>query len=150
MDEAVKAQVISILEDVNDLTVATVRGDGWPQATTVSFVNDGLRIYFGTAADAQKAQNIAANNKVSLKINRSYDSWGEIEGISASGVASLVVDEQEKQKIGNLIFAKFPHLAEYFPAETSTEDLALFRIDLSIISLLDYRKGFGHCNVISV
>ena len=47
-------------------TIATVRVDGFPEATTVSFMNDGLRIYFGTATNSQKARNIAQNDKVSL------------------------------------------------------------------------------------
>src|ERR1700731_3853356 len=30
----------------NDMTIATVREDGYPQATAVSYVNDGLAVYF--------------------------------------------------------------------------------------------------------
>ena len=54
MDESIKDQIISIINDVDDLTIATVREDGYPQATTVSYVNDGMAIYFGTSADAQR------------------------------------------------------------------------------------------------
>jgi nitroimidazol reductase NimA-like FMN-containing flavoprotein (pyridoxamine 5'-phosphate oxidase superfamily) len=28
------------------LTIATLRPDGWPQATTVVYANEGLTIYF--------------------------------------------------------------------------------------------------------
>ena len=31
----------------NDMTIATVREDGYPQATAISYVNDGLAISFG-------------------------------------------------------------------------------------------------------
>jgi hypothetical protein len=48
--------------------IATIRPDGYPQATTVSYVSDGLTIYFGCVAESQKAQNIAYNNKVSLTV----------------------------------------------------------------------------------
>ena len=64
MDTAIRKQVVSIIDDIDDLTIATIRNDGYPQATTVSYVNDGLTIYFGTTSDSQKARNIAANNKV--------------------------------------------------------------------------------------
>ena len=50
MDPELSQEIISILDDANDMTIATVREDGYPQATTVSYVNDGLKIYFGCAA----------------------------------------------------------------------------------------------------
>jgi nitroimidazol reductase NimA-like FMN-containing flavoprotein (pyridoxamine 5'-phosphate oxidase superfamily) len=46
MDPALRQEIISILDDTNDMTIATVREDGYPQATTVSYVNDGFTILF--------------------------------------------------------------------------------------------------------
>jgi nitroimidazol reductase NimA-like FMN-containing flavoprotein (pyridoxamine 5'-phosphate oxidase superfamily) len=45
MGPGLKQEILSILDDANDTTIATVREDGYPQATTVSYVNDGLNIY---------------------------------------------------------------------------------------------------------
>ena len=59
MDPGLKKEILSILDDASDMTIATVREDGYPQATTVSYVNDGLTIYFGCAANSQKAGNLA-------------------------------------------------------------------------------------------
>ena len=87
MNKELRDQIVSIIDDVNDMTIATVREDGFPQATTVSYVNDGLTIYFMTAEDAQKAKNIARNGKVSLTINRDYQNWNEIEGLSMGALA---------------------------------------------------------------
>ena len=42
MDPTLKREIISILDDADDMTIATVREDGYPQATTVSYVNEGL------------------------------------------------------------------------------------------------------------
>lgn len=84
LTEALRDQIISIIDDVQDMTVATVREDGYPQATTVSYVNDGLIIYFGTADDAQKARNIARNNKVSVTIDHEYSTWDDIKSLSMS------------------------------------------------------------------
>ena len=47
MDYALRNQIEAILEKGRDLTLATIRPDGAPQATTVSYVNDGLAVYFG-------------------------------------------------------------------------------------------------------
>jgi hypothetical protein len=40
-------EILSILTGANDMTLATIREDGYPQATTVTYVNYDLTIYFG-------------------------------------------------------------------------------------------------------
>ena len=52
MDPVLTDEIISILDNAIDITIATVRQDGYPQATTVSYVNDGLKIYFGCAEES--------------------------------------------------------------------------------------------------
>lgn len=145
LDQTLRDQVISIIDDVDDMTIATVRDDGFPQATTVSYVNDGMTIYFMTPSNAQKARNIAESNKVSLTINRDYESWDEIEGLSMGALAIAVDDPTEQEKIGKLLLTKFPQAAQYEPADgDDTISLVFYRIEPVVISLLDYKKGFGH------
>jgi general stress protein 26 len=148
MDKALRDQIISIIDDVQDMTIATVREDGYPQATTVSYANDGLTIYFGTADDSQKARNIAQNNKISLTINRDYGNWDEIEGLSMGAMAKPVSDPEEIEKVGGLLFKKFPQVAQYVP--TGAEGVALFRVEPKVISVLDYSKGFGHTELVTL
>lgn len=149
MDKTLRDQIISIIDDVDDMTLATIREDGYPQATTVSYMNDGLTLYFMTTADSQKAQNIARNNKVSLTINRDYETWDDIEGLSMGAIAVSIGDAAEREKIGNLLLAKFPQAAQYEPADDDIE-LAFFRIEPKVISILDYGKGFGHTALVEV
>ena len=113
MDPALKQEIVAILEEANDLTIATVREDGYPQATTVSYVNDGLTIYFGCAAQCQKAKIIARNPKVSLTVNLPYASWKEIRGLSTGGKAALVTDPKEIDQASQLMLQKFPQIAGY-------------------------------------
>jgi nitroimidazol reductase NimA-like FMN-containing flavoprotein (pyridoxamine 5'-phosphate oxidase superfamily) len=148
MDPALTREVISILDQANDMTIATVRKDGYPQATTVSYVNDGLTIYFGCAAESQKAKNIACSDKVSLTVNLPYAGWDEIRGLSIGGKAAPVADGQERDRVGQLMLRKFPQIALYAPADI--EQLVVFRITPEIISVLDYRKGFGHTDLVRV
>ena len=117
MDPALTRDVISILDQANDMTIATVRKDGYPQATTVSYVNDGLTIYFGCAAESQKAKNIACSDKVSLTVNLPYAGWDEIRGLSIGGKAAPVADRQERDRVGQLMLRKFPQIALYGPAD---------------------------------
>ena len=130
------------------MTVATVREDGFPQATTVSYVSDGLTIYFMTPADSQKAHNIARNDKVSLTIDPTYQSWDDIQALSMGAIAVAVDDPKEQEKVGNLLLEKFPQAAEYEPDEPG--ELAFFRIEPKVISVLDYKKGFGHTELVEV
>jgi nitroimidazol reductase NimA-like FMN-containing flavoprotein (pyridoxamine 5'-phosphate oxidase superfamily) len=146
MDPGLKQEIISILDDANDMTIATIRTDGYPQATTVSYVNDGLKIYFGCAAASQKSTNLARNSKVSLTVNLPYTSWNDIRGLSIGGRAERVTNPQEVEQAGQLMFEKFPQIARYAPAEL--EDIVLFRVTPEVISVLDYRKGFGHTDLV--
>jgi len=146
MDPALKYEISSILDAAEDMTVATVRVDGYPQAATVSYVNDGLKIYFGCAAESQKAKNIARCPKVSLTVNLPYTSWNDIRGLSAGGKAEPVINPEEIDHVAQLMFQKFPQIARYAPTEV--EGIVLFRISLEIISVLDYRRGFGHTDLV--
>lgn len=148
MDPAMEQEIVSILNEAKDLTIATVREDGYPQATTVSYVNDGLSIYFGCAAQSQKAKNIAHSGKVSLTVNLPYASWEEIRGLSVGGKAAAIAESKEMNRVGQMMLRKFPQIARYAPADIG--QLVLFRIAPEIISVLDYRKGFGHAELVKV
>ena len=111
MDPALEREIVSILNEANDLTIATVREDGYPQATTVSYVNEGLAIYFGCAAQSQKAKNIGHSAKVSLTINLPYASWDEIQGLSVGGKAAAITDPKEMERVGQMMLRYFPEIA---------------------------------------
>lgn len=144
-----REQFVAILDAAADLTIATVREDGYPQATTVSFVNDGATIYFGTWSKSQKAQNIARCDKVSATVDLPYADWGEIRGVSLGGRAKLVTDAAELAKVGQLMLQKFPQLAQALRGVDNSE-MAIVRVDAEVISILDYTKGFGHTEFAAV
>ena len=148
MDPTLLATIINILETTNDLTLATVRQDGYPQATTVSYASDGLKIYFGTGAQAQKAQNLARCDRVSATINRPYASWDEIQGLSIGGTVQIVTDPSELGRVGQLMLTKFPQVMNFAPPDAS--GMAIFRLTPQVISVLDYTKGFGHTDLVRV
>jgi hypothetical protein len=59
VDEAIKRKILTLLEQHRIMTIATLRPDGWPQATTVGYANDGLTLNFLCGPDSQKAANLA-------------------------------------------------------------------------------------------
>lgn len=144
-----KSRVLEILDSAQDMTVATVREDGYPQATTVSFVHDGPRIYFCCDPDCQKARNIEHSDKISLTVNLPYGSWSDIRGLSLGGRAKIVADEAEMGRVFDAMAAKFPQIAEY-TTEDERQTVSVVRVEPEIISLIDYRKEFGHTEEVRV
>ena len=84
MDEARRTFVRQVIDAAQDLTLATIRPDGYPQATTVSFAHAGMLLYVGIGRASQKADNVRHNDKVSLTINLPYHDWRQIRRLSVS------------------------------------------------------------------
>ena len=148
MDQSVKATILDILSKQTDKTIATVREDHYPQATTVSYVNDGPDIYFGCSTRSQKARNITRHNKVSLTVTPAYTDWNSIRGLSIGGLAERVTAPSQITMVEALFFRKFPFVIQYAPGDRG--DLALHRIVPKVFSVLDYTKGFGHTDHVTM
>ena len=41
MDEEIRKKILSLLDRHRIMRIATLRPDGWPQTTTVGYVNEG-------------------------------------------------------------------------------------------------------------
>lgn len=85
MDNALKVKILDVLEHHNVMTLATIRPDGFPQATTVNYVHDDLIMFFATDAASQKARNIKLNNKVSVAIASETQDLYKLRGPIAVG-----------------------------------------------------------------
>lgn len=138
------AEIVAILAKGRDLTLATVRPDGAPQATTVSYAAEGSVIYFGCGTASQKARNLAGDDRVSLTVDLPYGDWNAIRGLSLFGHARPVPVEAWPE-VGRLFAAKFPEMAHH---QGEVGEMVLFRIVPAIVSVLDYRKGFGHTDTV--
>lgn len=149
MDKSTQDLILGIIDHGKDLTLATVREDGYPQATTVSYAHDGLAIYVGVGRDSQKAHNIRHCNKVSLTINNDYDDWSHIKAVSIGGTAEILEDPDEMRHAADCILRRFPQAAKWAGAERRQE-IMLLKIHPQVISVLDYEKGFGHTDLVLV
>ena len=143
MDQSFKDFVLHVVDHASDLTLATLRPDGYPQATTVSFAHDGVILYVGIGKHSQKADNIRYSNKVSLTINLPYQDWRDIKGLSMSALAEILQDRAGIDAARASLLKRFPQVAEWGDAASASE-LAFLKITPQVISILDYSKGFGH------
>lgn len=152
LTEANRQHVLGILDQAKDLTLATLRPDGYPQATTVSFAHDGLTLYVSVGLGSQKAQNIQQNNKVSLAVNCDYADWFHIKGLSMGGIATIVRGEHAVQHASDCMMQKFPELKALSAESHSSlmDGVVFIQITPEVISLIDYQKGFGHADLLSV
>jgi general stress protein 26 len=148
MDQPNKDFILRVIDEAQDLTLATVRPDGFPQATAVSFAHEGLTIYVGIGGHCQKAENIRANNKVALSITLPYRQWNEIRGLSMSALAEVLSAPEDIAKAKDCLLQRFPQVADWVGPDMAAE-IALLRITPQVISVLDYTKGFGHTELVS-
>jgi nitroimidazol reductase NimA-like FMN-containing flavoprotein (pyridoxamine 5'-phosphate oxidase superfamily) len=90
MDARIRDQVLTLLDQHRIMTLATLRPDGWPQATTVGYANEGMTLYFLCGLQSQKAANLAHDDRVSLTIDHDTPQVMEITGLSMAARAARV------------------------------------------------------------
>ena len=130
------------------MTVATIRPDGYPQATTVNYIHDDLIVYFATAATSQKAGNIKLNNKVSVAIvDRAQDFYKLRGALSMSGTAARV---KRKKRPKNWPCDYFAGSRNRGVVPEDPKELAVYEIRPVAIALIDYASGFGTTHLVEL
>lgn len=149
MDEAIERKILTLLDQHRIMTIATLRPDGWPQATTVGYANDGLTLYFLCGPDSQKAANLARDDRVSVTIDHDTPQVMEISGLSMAAHAQRVADPTEAEKVLHLLIQKYPTQTSVPVQMPKPADVAIFRVTPTVISVLDYSMGFGHTDLVT-
>ncbi len=150
MDEQIRQKILALLDQHRIMTIATLRPDGWPQATTVGYANEGLTLYFLCGLDSQKAANLARDDRVSLTIDHDTPEVMEITGLSMAARANPVTDPTEGERILRMLMLRYPPQQGSLPLPMPTAaDVCIFRVTPKVISVLDYSKGFAHSDLVS-
>jgi nitroimidazol reductase NimA-like FMN-containing flavoprotein (pyridoxamine 5'-phosphate oxidase superfamily) len=148
MDEALRSKILEVLQRQHLMTLATIRPDGYPQATTVNYINDDLTLYFATDASSQKAGNIKRNNKVSVAIVDRAQDFYKLRGLSMSGTAARVSDKEQANDLALRLFRRLPQSRRFVPEDPAS--LAIFAITPVAIALVDYAAGFGTTRLVEL
>jgi nitroimidazol reductase NimA-like FMN-containing flavoprotein (pyridoxamine 5'-phosphate oxidase superfamily) len=149
MDEVIRRKILTLLDQHRNMTIATLRPDGWPQATTVGYANEDLTLYFLCGLDSQKAANLARDDRVSLTIDDDTQQVMQITGLSMAARAQAVLDPTEAEKALRLLMLKYPQQATMSLPMPTPADVRIFRVTPTVISVLDYTKGFGHTDLVT-
>ena len=130
------------------MAIATRRSDDWPQATMVSYANEDILIYFIISRKSQKFANIERDNRVSLVIGRDFHDPASIRALSIAARASEVRDPKQQERAVKLLLERHPGLRRVKHPDPGHS--AVMRANPEIITILDYSKGFGHSDLLTV
>jgi len=144
-DEEIKSKILRLMDENHNMCVATVRSDGWPQATMVGYLRKDLAIYFVVARDSQKFANIQADSRVSIALG--HDAERHIRGLSIAARAVEVTDPTEIEEVNALALDRDIMHGVFSPRKTSA---ALMRATPSVISIIDLAKGPGEPELFEV
>lgn len=143
-----KDKAIEILDGNRLMAIATLRPDGWPHTTMVSYANEDILLYFIVSRNSQKFANIERDDRVSLVIGRDFHDPASIRAISIAARASEVRDPKQRDRAVRLLLDRHPGLRRLERPEPGHS--AVMRANPELITILDYSKGFGHADVLTV
>jgi nitroimidazol reductase NimA-like FMN-containing flavoprotein (pyridoxamine 5'-phosphate oxidase superfamily) len=141
-------QAIGILDSHRIMAISTVRPDGWPQTTIVGYANDGLGIYFLISRDSQKLANIEHDNRISIAVGEEPSDLRAATAVFAGAYASEVADPEKRAEAWRLLVRRHPNLAGFDLPERS--QAAMMRAECKFVSVLDYTKGLGHTEALTI
>jgi nitroimidazol reductase NimA-like FMN-containing flavoprotein (pyridoxamine 5'-phosphate oxidase superfamily) len=139
---------ITILDANRIMSIATVRSDGWPQATIVGYANQGFRIYFLIYRTSQKFANIARDNRIAITVAHDPRRLRDIKAVYAGCSAAEVTDLAERSRAWELLARRHPNLTDLAPPENA--QVATMAADCKHVSVLDYALGLGHTDTLTL
>ena len=148
MKSTVKQAIVGLLNEHRIMTIATNRPDGWPQATVVCYANEALVLYCFVARNSQKFANIHNDPRVSIAIAKDTPQLLGIKGLSMAARALVIEDKSEVERAAALMLHRHPEY-KVLPRPNPVE-VPLIRLTPEVISVLDYSKGYGHTDLVTV
>lgn len=131
-------RILQILTENRVMGLATLRADGWPQATMVGYLHDGLTLYFAIARGSQKLANMLRDPRISLAIGRHDPGDGDLRGLSMAAIAAEVTDADAVRRLNAMILERYPEQAIFAPRGAS---IAVMKASPVVISLIDPAHG---------
>lgn len=130
--------IVDLLDRERLLTLACLRPDGWPQATTVGYLNEGLNLYFIVSRTSQKFANLQANPRASVAIRAESGPRGDGVGLSMAGRVTEVTNPDSIERINRLVAERYPGVHVYCPSGSS---VAVLHFRPHIISAVGVVQG---------
>ena len=139
---------IDILDQHRIMTIATVRPDGWPQATIVGYANEGWTLYFLIYRNSQKFANIERDNRIAITVGDEPSDLRHIKAVYAGCDVSEVTDLAERSRAWDLLARRHPNLTDLAPPDKA--EVATMAAHCRHVSMLDYSQGLGHSETVTL
>ena len=107
--------IVALLNRERLMSLALNRPDGWPQVTTVGYLNEGLNLYFIVARSSQKLANVEQDSRASVAIRSESSPNGDAVGVSMSGRVREVLDPSMIERLSRQVAARYPDVHVYCP-----------------------------------
>ena len=145
--EAARETALRILAENRVMAVATLRPDGWPQATMVGYIHDGLTLYFTIARGSQKLANIQHDARISIAIGRHETDGPDLRGLSMAAEAVEVTDADEVRRLNAMLFERYPEQQVFAPRGAS---VAVMKAAPVVLSVIDPKGGLDQAAALRV
>lgn len=136
-ERAVEA-IVAVLNRERLMSLALNRPDGWPQVTTVGYLNEGLNLYFIVARSSQKVANSRRDPRASVAIRSESGIHGDAVGLSMSGQVREAVDPATVERLNRQVAARYPEVHVYCPAGDA---VAVLQFTPEIVSCVGVAGG---------
>jgi nitroimidazol reductase NimA-like FMN-containing flavoprotein (pyridoxamine 5'-phosphate oxidase superfamily) len=145
---AMQDTAVEILATHQTMAISTLRPDGWPQTTIVTYASEGLTLYFLVFRKSQKLANIRRDKRISIAVGGEQRELDRLTAVYAAAHASELADPKERERVWGLLQSRHPNLADFeLPDRTQA---AMIKAKCQFVSILDYRKGAGHIDELSI
>jgi nitroimidazol reductase NimA-like FMN-containing flavoprotein (pyridoxamine 5'-phosphate oxidase superfamily) len=143
-------EVVDYVDKTKFAVLAYVRNDQTPVLRSMgSFVPSGLDIYFSTRKDAAKVQEITGHKRVSFFFEHDNQELGQWKNLLFIGEAEKVDNGSELNRAVELLGNRNPRFKERV-AKGDLPSTQIFRLKTKEIECLDYGKGIGHVQKITL
>lgn len=130
--------------------LAYVRADGTPvQRTFGAFAISGNDVLFLSQKNAAKIANIADRPQVSFFVEKRDQPQNDWKSALYIGTATPIADEAAQQSALQAISARNEFIRNIV-AQGGQKAFAVYQLKTSTIEWLDYAKGQGHVDLITV
>lgn len=139
--------IVDLLDRERLMTLACNRPDGWPQATTVGYINEGLNLYFIVGRTSQKFANLQADPRAAVAIRFESGGQGDGVGVSMAGRVAEVVDPAAVERLNHKIAERYPDVHVYCP---SSDSVAVLHFRPTVISPVGVVQGRSDAETFTV
>ena len=148
--EQLKNDVATYVDKTRFAVLAYVRSDGAPLLRSMgSFDPDGVNLYFSTRKEAAKVKEINDRRRISFFFEHEGQELTQWKNLLLVGDAVKVDEGDELKHAVQLLSNRNPRFKERID-KGELPSTQIFKLNTEEVEFLDYGKGFGHVEKVTL